>query len=262
MSVRAERAFLPTLRALERELPLPLPDRVRFLRELEYDLEELQGRLEAQGLSHEQARTRTLEILAPDAATLRELWRMHTPVYVRLTRGLRGDHLRMAERSALAVAAASVLAIEAKLLLGTQLLRAPSPFLWAVLALGALLFAAVAGKAFELWVRRDHSEPERGLRSILALTGGVVAAGVGGAFVELYGLVTRLDGGATRADAAMLDALVRSCGLLAVALLLAMSGALAWFVIAHWLALVTGARRDLLGIDRTTSRISLLSTSR
>lgn len=112
MSARAERVFLPTLRELERDLTVPIPERVRILRELEFDLEELRARLEAEGLSSEGARARALE-MAPDGATLREMGRLHTPTYLRVTRRLSGDRLRVIERWTLALATASVLIIEA-----------------------------------------------------------------------------------------------------------------------------------------------------
>jgi len=255
MSVRADRVFLPTLRALERELPLPIPERVRVLRELEFDLEELRSSLEAGGASHEEARARALEILAPDGRTMGELGRLHTPMYARLTRGLHGDVLRLIERGALAATGATVLVIEARLLLGVDLLAAPSPFLWVVLGLGALLFAQVAAKAFELWIRRDHRAPERGLGAILALTAAVVATALAGGFIELYGLLSELEAGSAPPAALAFDWLVRSSGLLAVAVLIAMIGALSWFVMAHWLALVDGARRELLGIAALPERL-------
>lgn len=255
MSARAERVFLPTLRELEQRLSVPIPERVRILWELEYDLEELRGRLEAQGHSSEGARQRALEILAPDAATVRELGRLHTPLYRRLTRGVRGDLLRLLERVALAVTASAVLAIEAALLLRADLLRAPSPFIWPVLALGALLFAAAAGKAFELWVRRDHRAPERGLAAISGLVAAIVGTAFVGAFIELYRLIASFEVAGAPSGRAAIEWLSRSSGLLAVALLLAMAGALAWFLMAHWLALVTGARHDLLGTRAPTGTI-------
>ena len=43
------------------------------------------------------------------------------------------------------------------------------------------------------------------------------------------------------------DWLVRDSALLSVAILLALAGGLAWFVLSQWLALVSGARRELLG---------------
>jgi hypothetical protein len=260
MSAHAERVFLPLLRELESHLTVPIPARVRILRELEFDLEELRRRLEAEGLSRESARARALEILAPDAATVHELERLHTPAYLRLTRDVRGDVLRIAERGALAISAGIVLVIEATLLSGVDVLRAPSSFIWPVLALGALLFAAVVAKAFELWVRRDHRSPERGLAAILALSVSTALTGLAGAFVELYRLVERLEASVGPANVLALEWLVRSSGLLAVAVLLAMTGALAWFLMAHWLALVTGTRAALLGIDRPTGGLTHSTT--
>ena len=49
------RSFVPVLRKLERGLVSPVPARLRILRELEFDLEELQGRFRADGLSDEEA---------------------------------------------------------------------------------------------------------------------------------------------------------------------------------------------------------------
>ena len=69
------RGFAPVLREVERGLALPIPDRVRILRELEYDLEELRDRL-------------------------------HAPWYWRVTRHVTANRLRLAERAALAIATA------------------------------------------------------------------------------------------------------------------------------------------------------------
>lgn len=40
MTVPATREFLPALRELEGRLSVPIPERVRILRELEFDLED------------------------------------------------------------------------------------------------------------------------------------------------------------------------------------------------------------------------------
>lgn len=48
------------LREVERGLALPIPDRVRILRELEYDLEELRDLLVTGGLAPDVARHRAL----------------------------------------------------------------------------------------------------------------------------------------------------------------------------------------------------------
>ena len=67
VSAQAARGFAPVLREVERGLALPIPERVRILRELEFDLEELCARLVAGGLSEELARGRAqLALWSPD----------------------------------------------------------------------------------------------------------------------------------------------------------------------------------------------------
>ncbi len=167
MSGPSARGFAPVLREVERGLALPIPDRVRILRELEYDLEGLCARLVAGGLSDELARRRALQALVPDSATLRELDRLHAPWYRRVTRHLAADRLRLAERSTLAIATALVVIGQTVTLLSVDLLRDPSLFLWPVLGLGTLLFATVAAKVFSLWIKRDHTRPARRIGTIL-----------------------------------------------------------------------------------------------
>lgn len=251
MNAGAARLFLPTLRDVERELRVPIPERVRILRELEFDLEELRDRLVAHGVSADEARTRALDALVPDRTALRELGRLHAPLYRRVTRHLSGGRLRVLERSALALAIASVLLVQGSALVRANLLRDPSPFLWPVLGLGALLFAATLAKVFELWIKGDHTTPDRGLRGILVLAGVTLAAGVGGAFVDFYRLAGMLEGAPELAVTLTSQWLLRDSVLLSVSLLLSLAGGLAWFVLTQWLTLVSGDRRDVLGLGHT-----------
>lgn len=250
---RVARSFLPDLRRIEEKLTAPIPDRVRFLRELEHDLEALTRRLEAEGLPPETARARALESLAPDARALEELDRLHTPLYVRLTRRLDGRRLRFLERSALALATGGVLLVETLVLLQADLLSDRSPFLVPVLGLGALLFAAIAVKVFQLWIKGDHRRPEEGLGGILALSAAVLATGLGGVLVDVYRVAARLEQAPELAGALSLDWLVRDAALLSIAILIALAGGLAWFVLTQWLTLLSGARRDVLGIPPKTT---------
>ena len=249
MSGRAVRGFAPVLREVERGLALPIPDRVRILRELEYDLEELRDRLVAGGLSPEVARRQALQALVPDDATLRELDRLHAPWYRRVTRRLTPDRLRIAERTALAIATASVVVVQTVTLLRVDLLQDPSPFLWPVLALGALLFATVATKAFNLWIKGDHRTPAEGLSMILALAGATVLTGVGGMIFDFYRLAGALEQSPELANVIAGAWLLRDLALMSIAVLLALGGGLAWFVLSQWLSLVDGARSDVLGLN-------------
>ena len=240
-------AFLPTLRRLDRDLSVPLPDRVRILRELEFDLKALSGEFETRGMPAEEARARALDALVPDGATLRELDRLHVPHYRRLTRHFSPGRLRTIERSALVLATVAVLLAETLLLLRADWLRHASPFLWPVLGLGAFLFAAIAAQSFRLWIKHDHRDPAANFRTILLLSGLTLATGVFGVLADFFRLAGILEAEPGLAGSLLLEWLFGSCVLLSFSLLLALAGGLAWFIPAHWLALVSGARAELLG---------------
>jgi len=244
------RVFLPDLRALERELPVPIPHRVRILRELEYDLEELSARLMAEGLAVDEARTRALAALVPDRPTLLELANLHGPLYRRLTRHVTESRLRFLERAALALVTAGTLLGQALALTRAELLRDPSPFLWPVLGLGAVLLTTVLATAFGLWVKGDHRLGTRGIRSVLILSGGVLITGIVGAFTDTYLLASRLSLTPELAASLVPAWMVRSCALLSVSLLLALGGGLGWFVLHQWVQGVEGAHRSALGFGR------------
>ena len=241
------RAFLPALRRLDRDLTVPVPDRLRILRELEFDLEALSAELEARGMPPDKARARALDALVPDGATLRQLDRLHAPHYRRLTRHFNPGRLRTVERSALVLATLVVLLAETALLLRADWLHSPSPFLWPVLGLGALLFAAIAAQSFKLWIKRDHGGAEANFRIILLLSGVTLTMGIFGAIADFFRLAGTLQAEPGLAGSLFLEWLTASCVLLSFSFLLALAGGLAWFIPAHWLALVSGARAELLG---------------
>jgi len=249
MSTAALRHFLPVLRKLEGELAVPIPERVRILRELEYDLEELRDRFAADGLTLEEAEARALEALVPDPFAIRELGRLHTPLYGRLTRGVADHRLRLVERSALAATAAFVLLVATLALLRADLLTDPSPFLWPVLGLGALLAATIVWTGFELWVKGNHRVPERHLDAVVTLSLVLPVVAVGGAFIDFCRLAAALEVTPDRALVLLPEWLVRDGALLAVALLFATAGAWTWFVLTRWLATVREAHREALGFD-------------
>jgi len=249
MSTAALRHFLPVLRKLEGELAVPIPERVRILRELEYDLEELRDRFAADGLTPEEAEARALEALVPDPFAIRELGRLHTPLYGRLTRGVADHRLRLVERSALAATAAFVLLVATLALLRADLLTDPSPFLWPVLGLGALLAATIVWTGFELWVKGNHRVPERHLDAVVTLSLVLPVVAVGGAFIDFCRLAAALEVTPDRALVLLPEWLVRDGALLAVALLFATAGAWTWFVLTRWLATVREAHREALGFD-------------
>ena len=190
-----------------------------------------------------------MKALVPDRATLTELERLHTPWYRRVIRHLTADRLRLAERSALAIATASVVLVQTVTLLRVDLLSDPSPFLWPVLGLGALLFATVVTKIFNLWIKGDHMKPAQGLGTILALAGAIVLTGIGGMIFDLYRMSGTLERSPELANVVAGEWLLRDLSLLSISILLALGGGLAWLVFKQWLSLVDGARSDVLGLN-------------
>ena len=249
MSPAAPRIFLPVLREIEEQLTLPIPERVRILSELEWDLEALWKGMIAQGISADEAKRRALRALVPDPDTLQELGRLHAPIYTRATERVRDDRLRLLERSALALVTGSVLTAQTYALLQADLLRNPSPFLWVVLGLGALLLGIILATAFQLWIKGDHRRPHWGAQPILLLSVLIAIVGTSGTLMDLFQLAGILEAKPEQATALAPVWMARECTLLAVTTLLAMAGGFFWFVLTQWLTLVRGAHRNVLGLD-------------
>jgi hypothetical protein len=227
---------------------MPLPDRLSILRELEADLEQLTRDFVARGHRVEDARSMALEALVPEGSTLSELSLVHAPAYARLTRRLSSPQLRVLERTAMAVATTLVLAFGVGALIQSDLSGSPSPFLWPVLGLGALLFASIAAKTFELLIKRDHTDPARGLGVILLLSGLISAAAFAGAVVDFYVLASVLERTPELTTTLVLQWLTRDSILLTVAILGSLAGGLTWFVLTQWLAALDAARNEVLGL--------------
>lgn len=245
---RPDDARARVLREVGQGLTLPLPHRVRILRELSYDLESFTSLLIDQGVPAEEAHRRAAATLVPDGAALGQLDRLHASWYRRRTRGVAPDRLRLAERSGLALATLVVLVGEAFALRQVDLFGDPSPFLVPVLAAGAVLFALILAKTFELFIKGDHARPRAGLASLVFLAAAILGLGLGGTVIDLYRLAATLERTPDVAALLVPQWLSRSAVLLSVALLVSMAGALAWFVLNQWVSLAEGAHREILGL--------------
>jgi hypothetical protein len=248
MSTSRGDALTGVLRQVGQGLSLPLPHRVRILRELAADLESFTALLVKQGMPTEEAHRRATEALVPDEAALRLLDCLHEPWYRRRTGHVLPDRLRMMERGALAVSTALVLGAEAYALRQVDVFGDPSPFLGPVLAMGALLFALVASKAFQLFIKGDDGSPRAGLLSILSCSGATLGLGLGGTVFDLYRLAGTLEANPEVAAALVPLWLGRSAVLLTVALITSMAGALGWFILNQWVSVSEGAQREVLGL--------------
>jgi hypothetical protein len=252
MSARGSGAFAQVLREVSSGLTVPLPARVHILRELAYDLEALSERFAAEGLPLDEARLRASEALVPDAGALHALERIHAPLYERFTAQITPERLR---RWALVLVTATVLLTGGIALLQADLLDQASPFLWPVLVQGAVLFAAMLAKAFQLWIKRDHAVPWRGLNAILALVSATVLTGFVGLILDLYRLASTLQSSPELAGTLTPIWLVRDAALSAASLMIALAGVMGWFILRQWVAVAEGDQREVLGIGNTTRKL-------
>ena len=254
MSAGAERAFAPLLQEIGRGLRMPLPTQTRILRELEADLQDLTARLIADGIEPAEARRRAEEALVPDSHAVTALGHIHATWYRRFTRRFPADRVLRYERHALLLCTAALLLVQGALLVGTDLLAYASPFLWPVLALGSMNLVLVVWKAFELWVKRDHTRMRRGLDAILGLAGASLLGGLCGVVLDLARLSGTLEASPELLGSILLFWLVRDAGLLTVSLLLALSGGLAWFVFRQWIVHVETAHQEVVGNPSARSK--------
>lgn len=249
MSAGAVRAFLPQLRRLDADLPVPVGRRVQVLRELEADLEAFAEHLERSGVPAAEARRRALEALVPAGTALDELGRVHASPYRRLARVLGEARVRAAERSALILVTGAVLIWETQALLDATLFQGASPFVWVVAALATGMFVLALSRAFRLWIRGDDEAVGRGSAGLLAGAVTIVFVGVGGSLIELYRFAGIVSAAPELYGALALDWLLRVAFLLALSLMVALATALAWFVMAQWCALVSHRRGEFLGLS-------------
>jgi hypothetical protein len=75
----------------------------------------------------------------------------------------------------------------------------------------------------------------------------VLLTGFGGTLVDLIHLAGILERAPAQAHSLVPIWMVRECILLSVTLLIAMAGALAWFVLSQWVTLIRGDHQAILG---------------
>lgn len=248
---RGTSSGLGVIRRISERLSSPLPQRTRFLRELAFDLRELTDRLIDEGIPPAEAHRRATEALVPDAVTLADLDRMHAPWYRRATLHLDPGRLHRIERSVFAVAVIALLAGEAAMLLQVDLIGYAVPYLWVVLCIGSIALTAIAAKAFELWIKRDHSRLRRGLTSILVLSGATIAVGFASVLLDLFFLMATLEGDPSLAGDLLPHSLIQYCAILSIAILFSLAGGIGWLVLKQWITLTEDAHRRTLELDST-----------
>lgn len=237
------------LRSVAAALSMPLPRKTALLRELHYDLDALTDELIAQGVPAAEARRRATAALVPDAGTLARLENVHASWYRRATAALDARGLKRLERGMLATAMTVASLSGATMLASAGITLDPSPFLWPVIGTGLVLYAVCLIKAFELWIKGDHAQPRRGLWGVAFLSGAVVVLAATGVLTDTIILFGTLEANPDLAGTLFMAGLRREATLMAVAIVLALPGAVFWLVAHQWIALVEDAHRRALAFE-------------
>lgn len=235
------------LTRIEAGLMLPIGRRLRILREVAADIEDLRDQFIAEGLSVQEAQARAVECVEPDAETLEVLTRLHRPAYDRLTGSVDPVRIMRMERGLLLVST-GVLLVGLLFSLGSQrLINDPSPFVIPALVAGGALISAVLMAVFQTVVRGSEHLHQSSLRRLLWLAVVVPCLGVGGFVMDSFTLAGILERDPDQVGQLLVPWLLQEATLLAVILAFSLVGSLAWYVLWQWKAATELARAQLLG---------------
>jgi len=247
--------FGEALNRVASRLDLPQPERTRILEEILTDLQDLKAGLVNRGWSPEDAEARTVRLLVPSEPAIDALIRLHEPLYQRLTRRLSPSVMRRAERAILLLVTAGVLGPMLSSLFGSGVLSDPSPLLWGVIALAAVILLLAGRRAKELFLIRDHHPGtlRNGLGRLLVGSGVSLGVGVAGLVLELYGLAAAVEASGLATTELIVPWLLDSSALLSASLITALLGGLCWFLLVQKVEMVERANERAAMLLRETA---------
>jgi hypothetical protein len=236
--------FAPSLKRVADALPLPQPQKSRIMLEMAADLEALYGAYRARGVSEEEAVRRAEVRVLADPETLQKLTRLHTTGYRRWLNGFSGHVQRRIDFLAAGLAALLLIVPLTALLLPALVGLAPNPYLWPVLAVAVLVFGVTGAKAYTLFLKRDHDvvRLHDGLPTLLFLTTLSPVLGAAGVLHGVRAMALELGrSDAVNAARVITGSIGRESALLALALLVALVAAAAWFLLVNRVAAIERA---------------------
>lgn len=245
--------FTPELREIAAALDLPGPARARILLELGGDMDDMRYALVAGGMTPEEARRRTVDVLVPEPAALAALAGQHRPFYRRFTDGLADPMRHRLERAGLIAGVASMLTLGLVVLGDFDLLVDPAPTTIPLLALGAALGGLGLWKLFEVHVRRDHRPRRlrRGLGGLPLVATAALVLALGGVAVDFYVVAGHLEAGATDRASLLLGWLRRDAAMASLGLIVGSLAIALWIWLSASIARVEQAEADVLLTLRT-----------
>ncbi len=239
--------FQAILQRTHDRLHLPRATRSRILLEMAADLEGLFQHYLDEGLDEAEASHRAEDAFAVSDAALERLLAVHRPGLDRLSERLAVHLAGGWEKVFLGVLVTfAVLMALLPAVASGDFLAGASVFVWPVLVLNVGALGIVVFKLHQLVLRRslDVRRLHAGLSGLLFLAVASLAIGVDGFLIELFFCLRRFAAGLS--DAALGQWLIGVSSMMIVAMVAAILAALAWFVLARWVARIENREADEL----------------
>lgn len=227
--------FSGVIRSTAAKLDLPQPAKSHVLLEMAADLEDLYAAYRQRGLDEDEAERKVAERFAASDDALLELTQVHRSVFRRWMDRFSAQAQTVWERIMLAVILLFVVAITGRPLISTEFFRNANGFVWSAISIFMLAAGIFVARAYQLYVKRDHRV--RGLRrwlsTLLMLACAGLFNGVFGFFLTLQLTMMRIAANIDRAGVYFINWLVGSTATMVLSLLVAVLGALFWFVLMN-----------------------------
>jgi hypothetical protein len=244
------RRFAPALRRIASELPLPDGLRSAVLAEIAADLESLYDHYRSSGHDEDSAIRLAEERLLVAREAMGALGRVHTTAMQRWA-WRSAERLRHGLDLVLLTLGVGPMLLLAGLVAATRMGGMLAfPLFWPLAAMGTFA-AMVSLRAVWLLIGRrsgERAELERDMTVLAGLAAGAPMLGLTFSLIDAYGGLTGpLAGSAAEATAlAMAEWMARSATLLAMGLLIGISSALVWAVLAGRVAILRRMETDAL----------------
>jgi hypothetical protein len=245
--------FDGALRRAEAGLDLPPPIRGRILAEVASDLDGLFEAYRARGLSDDEAASRAAHALGLDEDAAAALGRLHEPRWRRWTARLSERGRSTAERVVITVLCLGMLVPGALILAGGGFFTDPTPLVWPLLALAAVLLAAAFSLAFRLHVRHETRSHEVWLAVIASAAIVAPVLALVGVVRELSEIATATVAAGTSSAEVLAPGVRRAAQAASLALMIGITAFLAWFHL-RWNAHVI--LRDVENVEASTFLIA------
>lgn len=225
--------FREILQKTSDRLDLPQPVKARILLEISADLGDVYDECMEQGMNHEEARLRAIDMCDLSDEALADLVRIHETPLRRFLGSLSEQARSRWEKALLVTLILFIAAFSGREAFTAKLFTTASKFVWPIAAVSFYALIMTLINIYRLYIKKQH-DPRR-IRSGPApiLAAGVVCllTGFAGLTFELYSTARSIMADSAGALGHIVEWGLSSSAMMMAALLAAISAGIAWFIL-------------------------------